>query len=570
MRIFWTLNGYYERLLVSGSGSSQTSLKILMSNIQKISTHQKCYHLGRIHENFGLEFIPKKTFIHLMHQALGHNPQIADNILLPSISTVENTLVDFSPTKYKFVTQGLSTNFHLELEWDDPQIPSIGSEKLEGYYKFNLSEIDLEVNDDSVFGELAHMKQIAEQKISNFINQIPLEVLHAAMLSVSSEEFSLSPATNITCWLEPRDLPSHLQLALSILKEQYLATEIEDLNDGVQALVSTYRTNYESVTYTNCDIPKLQVVENSGGEIDILISKGLYRDKLTQLIDEAEKYLLICSYRLEDIEIVTKIAEKSTQIPVWILTDFSDEVQDRVDLNMAGQLRDKSDYINSDIKKKECLQMLLQAGVGFRSGSFHVKTYISEKSAYLGSCNLTGGSLSRNGEAGLFWTGDSYHQELIDYFRHLWGCKANAKANPSPTGLKLEGILPQYKSNFHSLRFLNSHTFNQDLHRELQEFTKNPLEEIRIYTRSFNPTYQQLSLLRHLKHRIYYGSSNQTSLKAQLIPNLHAKIILLGRQVAYIGTQDFNFGRGSLLDLTYKTKNCDEIDEIYQNLRNLH
>jgi hypothetical protein len=570
MKIIWALAGYYERITEAEHKPPNTLLKTLMGNVRAISTEQKCYHLGRVHQNFGMKFLPETTFIHLMHQALGHSPQLATNILAPSISSLEITPWDFTPVRYRFVTQGLSDNFHLDLEPDDPQTLSTDSERWEGYYRLQLSVPLPGVDHGLIGGRIAQERQVAEQQIAILIDHDPLQVLHAALSNTNTEEFALSPSQNITCWLQPKDLPSHLQSALSVLKEQRITAELAALDEVVKTLVLTYRQTYIGATHPSHEIPELRVSDDLENKLEVLIGKGLHRDNLTQLIEQAEKYLLICSYRLEDIEIITRIAQKATQIPVWILTDFSDEVQDRVDLNMVGQSSIHPGYENSDIKKKECLQMLVQTGVGFRSGSFHLKTYISEKMAYLGSCNLTGGSLARNGEAGLLWSYGSYHQELIDYFRYLWESKTNAEANPSPTGLRIEGIRPQYRSSSPSIRFLESHTFNQDLQRELQELTKTPQEEIRIYTRSFNPTYQQLSLLKHLNYQVYYSSYNQTSLKASSIPNLHAKIILLGRQVAYIGSQDFNFGRGGLAELTYKTKNRDEIEAIYQNIRNLH
>ena len=275
---------------------------------------------------------------------------------------------------------------------------------------------------------------------------------------------------------------------------------------------------------------------------------------------------MICSYRLEDQAILQMIAEKSKQIPIWILTDFSNEVQDRVDSNMDGQRVSDPDYANSDLKKRQCLAMLRKAGLGFRSGNFHIKTYISEQSAYLGSCNLTGGSLERNGEAGMLWQNTSEHQFLVEYFRYLWTHQTTSQSIPSPNGFCNESLETISGSPPHSDRFLDHHTFKQDLSKSLKKFTG---QEVRIYTRNFQPLSPQLNLLTNPHNRIFYGSYNATTLQARRIPNLHAKIIIIGSQVAYIGSQDFAFRPHPLLDLTYKTTDPQEIKLITQQTQNL-
>ena len=73
-----------------------------------------------------------------------------------------------------------------------------------------------------------------------------------------------------------------------------------------------------------------------------------------------------------------------------------------------------------------------------------------------------------------------------------------------------------------------------------------------------------------MSDRIYFGNRNYTRLPAIPITNLHAKIIVIGSQVAYIGSQDFAFRPNPLLDLTYKTTNPQEIELITQQIKNLH
>ncbi|NJN76646.1 MAG: hypothetical protein HC796_11310, partial [Synechococcaceae cyanobacterium RL_1_2] len=337
----------------------------------------------------------------------------------------------------------------------------------------------------------------------------------------------------------------------------------------IQKFVNAYRAKYLEPIIIRDRFPDLATTKLRP-KVEIVIGKGNHRQILQNLIAKAQKFLLICSYRLEDREIMEMIVQKSQKIPVWILTDFSQEVQNRVDRQMEGQIEINPDFAGSDLKKKDCLRMLSKARISFRSGNFHLKTYISEQSAYLGSCNLTGGSLGRNGEAGTIWQNTSEHQFLIDYFRYLWQHQTSAQAIPSPTGFRNEslertrGLPPQ------SDRFLNHHAFKHDLSSSLKQFID---QELRIYTRNFEPLPLQLNLLNNARHRIFYGNYNATNLRAQKIPNLHSKIIIIGAQVAYIGSQDLDFRyqpHQSLIELTYKTTNPQEIESIKQKSQSLH
>jgi hypothetical protein len=76
-------------------------------------------------------------------------------------------------------------------------------------------------------------------------------------------------------------------------------------------------------------------------------------------------------------------------------------------------------------------------------------------------------------------------------------------------------------------------------------------------------------LLTNPRNRISFGSYNATSLQARKIHNLHAKIIIIGSQVAYIGSQDFTFSYNPLLDLTYKTTDSQEIKLITKQIQKL-
>jgi hypothetical protein len=554
MQIFWEVTGYYERLADDGRTITKTSLANLLTDLQAIATDQKRYHLPAVHQSFGLNFLPINAMTHLMQQTTGRSPLLADQTLRPFIQNPGD--LKSQQFQYRFVSTQLSKNFAKNLESDDPQIPNDFGDRCVGTYQY---ELPLKNVSNSI---IQNAQTEAVNNLRQIIQNHRLEVLNLALRGKNPELFAIPLDNDCTAWVQPTELHQALQQALKILRHQFENIAVSEI---IENLVNAYRAKYPEPVIISDRIPNLMIA-NITPKTDIRIGRGIHRQTLEKLITNAQKFLLICSYRLEDQAIVQMITEKSKQIPIWILTDFSNDVQDRVDSNMDGQRESNPDYANSDLKKRKCLGMLSKAGLGFRSGNFHLKTYISEQSAYLGSCNLTGGSLERNGEAGMLWQNTSEHQFLIEYFRYLWTHKTTSQSIPSPIGFRYESIEKVSSSPPQSDRFLDHHAFKQDLSISLQKFAG---QELRIYTRTFQPLSAQFNLLTNPRNRIYYGNRKYTSLSAEHITNLHAKIIIIGSQVAYIGSQDFAFRPNPLLDLTYKTTDSQEIKLITQQINNL-
>ena len=65
-------------------------------------------------------------------------------------------------------------------------------------------------------------------------------------------------------------------------------------------------------------------------------------------------------------------------------------------------------------------------------------------------------------------------------------------------------------------------------------------------------------------------SVTNQDLNIHIINNLHAKITILGNQVAYIGGINFNFNNSHSHDLMYKTTDTKEINQIISQLPSLH
>ena len=552
MYIVWEVAGYYERFADEGEALSQTSLVSLFTDLRVIATQQKRHSLSTFHQSFGLNFLPVNTLTHLIHKTSRRSPLLAEQTLYPQIQNPESLLSQ--KLQCRFVTTQLIENFAINLKHDDVEIPDNFIDRYVSSYRIKLGDVSNALTQDIQIHAINELEQ--------FVKNHPVEVLNFALSSINPKLFSIPLSNGFIAWLDLNDLEASLQQALQILRN---TEETALLSEFAQELVNAYRIKYPCKQIIGDDIPDL--VSMDAPSTDIKIGRGIHRQTLEELIFNARQFLLICSYRLEDEAIVEMIVEKSRQIPVWILTDFSNEVQDRVDANMDGTREAEQEYANADRKKRECLRMLSRANLGFRSGNFHLKTYISDQSAYLGSCNLTGGSLERNGEAGMLWHSTPEHAFLVKYFRYLWTSKANAQVIPSPLGFRTESLENSMTPAPINNCLLDQAAYKVDLTNSLRRFAG---QEIRIYSRNFQPLSPQLNLLSPTRSRIFYGNHNATGLQAKQIFNLHAKIVIIGSHVAYIGSQDFSFRHNPFIDLTYKTTNFQEIEVISHQARNLY
>lgn len=559
VKIIWEVMGYYERVLEDSTAIAQTSVSDLLTDLRTIATYHKQHHLPQVHQSFGLGFLPINTIPDLIQQTSGCSPILTDQVLRPVVR--DPNQLKPQRFRYQFVTTGLDKNFKIQIKPEDDQIPrNFVYHRCDGSYEIELSKIKNPIIETIKNEAIDHLRQLIKNQ--------PIEVINFALTSKTPDIFTISLPNDCTAWIKTNKLNKSFQQAIEILRNQ---TENDASSETIERLINAYRAKYPKPIVISDRIPDLQVT-NTAPKKDILVTKGTHRNIshrniIESLINNAQKFLLICSYRLEDQGIIEMISERSKTIPIWILTDFNRDVQDRVDQNMEGQIKVNSEYINSDQKKQKCLRILSRANIGFRSGKFHIKTYISDKSAYLGSCNLTGGSLGRNSEAGMIWQNTQEHQDLIHYFRYLWQFQTSSQSIPSPTGFRTESLERVNQSFPNSNYFLNYHEFKKDLSTSLSRYRN---ECVRIYTRNFWPLPTDIHLLNNSRNCIFYGAYNHSKIQATQINNLHAKIIIIGSQVAYIGSQDCAFSYNPLLELTYKTTNPEEVKQITQEAKHLH
>jgi hypothetical protein len=552
MKLFWKIKGEYRKITKDGQQIQATSLTTLINNIQKIASKQKISHISTIHKSFGLEFLPQEIVSSLTEKTIADSAIIAqkNNQQLVEISE------EFKPERflYQFIPEESTKIPPFNLSSNNPQIPENIITICQGTYQVNLLENS---NND----RLKQQREKALNELELIFKHQPLKILHLFLSNSDSQTCLISLANDCEVLLTIQDLPHNLQETLNFLIKN-------PSSPSPNQLVTAYQQKYLTFSPINL-ISSTSVNSHLPSSFKIEITKGKHRHILEELIDNATEFLLISSYRMEDQSIVEKICKKAAKLPlgIWILTDFGDKVQDLVDANMDGQIEDNPEYTYSNEQKELCLQLLANTGIGFRSGKFHLKAYISEKTAYLGSCNLTGGSLNRNIETGITFQNRLEHQFLINYFSYLWENKTEAEFLPS--GFQIQSLITNNLSPPISTQFLNQNQYEEDLTSSLQKFSLNPQGKIIICTRNFKPNSQQLIMLKKLPCQIYYSNFNHSDLEATKIPHLHSKIVIIGNQVAYLSTQDFAFYDYPLFDLTYKITDLAQIKEIKQQLKQL-
>ena len=402
------------------------------------------------------------------------------------------------------------------------------------------------------------MKQQWESYSSCDLIEMALESSNNTKLS-----FSIPDIPTIKVSIDLKELAPEIQEAVSFLRQEI--KEIETISTAARELVEEYQQKFTST------FPLPESIKLTTSHHQFIIGKKISRSAIEELINQAREFLFISSYIIESESIIELICQKAATLPqgVWILTDLNNEVIDAMDTQVENTPTSREAYQHSDAKKAQCLKLLLAAGARIRGGAFHLKTYISEKAAYLGSCNLTGGSLDFNLESGLISQGTTTHQDLFQYFIRCWKHKTKYDVLPYKTGFvqrSLNNVSPT--NRFNSQTLLTPYQYRADLYQELSKGS----EKVTIYSRSFFPGAEILSLLEtrptHV-YCVYYNNSlgnKNYRITTRFNSEVHAKITLIGNRVAYIGGVNFQFAPQGfkLIDLMYKTCDRKQISHIRQ------
>lgn len=570
MKLHLKLAGTFNRISINNTvtKTEEVTLPEWMKSHQAVATQVRQRSPQLLRQKFGMSFLSESSIVRLLQQT-HQTEQIYQVSLFQWLQPLEAAEAKPILSRYQFVSQ----NVQIELQPDDPQLPYHG-----GIKETSVAGIYEIIIDREIYGSrypgvsetwLNSLWQDVDQVWQNYS---PCDLIQMAFESIHNTGFSfcLSDSPEVKVSIDNSELPLEIQEAISYLREE--RADFANLSTAVRELVQEYQKN-RAPAATYFQLPeglKLQAYVNT--EHKFIIGRRKSRKAIEELINQAEQFLFISSYIIENESITELICQKAATLPqgVWILTDLRNEVIDAIDTQTETTSSAREAYQHSDEKKAKCLMMLLDAGARIRGGAFHLKTYISEKAAYLGSCNLTGGSLDFNLEGGLICQGSTTHQDLLEYFIRCWQYQTRYDVLCSSTvGSFIQRSLNNSSaaSGFHSQTLLTPSQYRNDLQLELSKFSG----KVAIYSRGFSPDAEIISLLPTRNTHVYcdgFIRTNNYRINSRLVSELHAKITLIGNSVAYLGGINFQFAPQGfkLIDLMYKTTNPAEVNQICQQL----
>ena len=389
MKLQIQLTGTFKRIPIDSQATETQSItpEQWMRSHFAVATQVRQRSPLLLRQKFGMSFLSESSIEKLLQQA--HYP-------IPFWrQALEN--IEAKPMLYRY--EFTSQEAYIQLRADDPQLPDWETDNVTGIYQITVEGNTYpDISQTCLDNIWLQVKQEWEKYSS-------CDRLKLALQSTGNDEFDfcLSDIPRVKVTVAIRQLPSEIREAIAFLKEECL--DRNSLSDAAVELVSQHQTE----TTSKIDLPLLEASElkTVTTQHQFVIGKRISRQAIEELISQAEQFLFISSYVIEDRNITELICQKATTLPqgVWLLTDLRDEVIDAIDSQVESIPKSREAYQHADDKKAQCLKLLLDAGVRIRGGAFHLKTYISETAAYLGSCNLTGGSLDFNLESGLICQG---------------------------------------------------------------------------------------------------------------------------------------------------------------------
>jgi hypothetical protein len=563
MKIHYQIQGTFYRQLEEGNLLSDVSLWQLLQEIQAVATqnHRRTPQLLR--QSFGLEFIPNSVLTDLLKIAneVTQEDQLYQSsslkLLFPRVSNLKESIAN------RYIYQFISSEITLDLLADDPQLPLFNGNETQQDGSYTV------ILDQPYYPGLS--LEIAEkiwQEAENFWQNLPnYQKIDRFLRNVDTQEAVFRINHQLRLGINWQELPLSFREAMISLRAGN--TDIYDQSELTQQLIQEYQENYRIIV--SC-FPENPLLKTNLFPVNKIVVRRKNRDLFQKIIAQAENFLLISSYILEDEALINQICEKSATLPqgVWILTDLRDEVVDRIDQQVRISEHLPEHFKRADERKKDCLRQLLDAKVKIRNGAFHLKTCISENYGYLGSVNLTRGSLDVNLESGIICKNNETHQQLINIFRYFWECSSRDHVIPvlGFDGFELRTV-KRYRQEYYpvSSSLLTPEQYYNDLLKELINFKG----KVVIFSRSFQATAELKSQLQRLNTIIYIDQemkSSDSTITIKQVKNLHAKITLLGNKIAYIGGINFNFSlkRQRNYDLMYKTTDSQEINQIIKLL----
>jgi hypothetical protein len=299
--------------------------------------------------------------------------------------------------------------------------------------------------------------------------------------------------------------------------------------------------------------PKFPVYPGSNVLPDCFIGRGVSLQVWRDLIRNARGHLLVASYIIEDLELARLIAEQAQRMPgrVRVLCNLKETFLEHLP-RLLGQEASRKPLPASDVSKLECLRVLLAAPLMlYHSEETHLKACVSERRGFLGSANLTPKSLRYNLESGaVFDDGPTLAALHGAIMGHIERAPAMVHLTPDGTGLLIEAA-PGSRQTRTSALFLPPRQYLTRLSDDLGRATTEVLALT--YTASSGTVLLSAGAA-HLRRSIAVDAALKLPHEAfSPVQNCHAKVVVLDRKVAYLGSSNAPGPKaGRLFDLMFR------------------
>lgn len=279
---------------------------------------------------------------------------------------------------------------------------------------------------------------------------------------------------------------------------------------------------------------------------------------LRRLISQAQRFLFVGSFVIEDIEAAGWLAQKAEHMPgrVWVMCDLKEAFQDHLDALLAGRLDPTDRRFELHRKKWESLRILLRSPAQVRWVNGHLKAYMSEREALFGSANLAPRSLRGNLESYLRFEDAESLRALYQTMATLWHYHSEAKVYRPGTGTGL--VLESIATGDRNEAFLRS-PVGKGPFMDHTVYATRVIQDLRQARKSVHALLYSVSgdsiLLKRGKRsleriigvdsrRVPEGETRVYSVNA-----CHAKIVVIDRRIVYMGGVNDPVPAGDMMDL---------------------
>jgi hypothetical protein len=470
---------------------------------------------------------------------------------LPKVISIKN---DYFFTKRK---QGhIHFDFDQNIKCENIETTIINDEYLRIKQKMNkILNLISEGNHSELFEHIIYSQKIEENRVRFW--QISLVEDYQLSLLIPLREL----APEIIELIQFQSSEGHDEKFSFYLKSRYKQLIFDYI---------VYTNNRYLLSSIADEIIKSIKTTDTKNQIDLLFFQKNMIQGIKSVIYSAQKFLLIASYIIEDIDITDLIIsmKKRKNLMVFVITSYTQRIFEDNRKNDFENKNERSRYL--DNLKIICLTKLLEAGCIVKYSDIHFKAILSENDFYIGSANLTRGSLYHNYECGIVSSKSTENSCLIKIFETLW-LNHSSHILSEDGSEQIKAIEVKERKHSDGVKITHQNILGvYDYYQQIKnKLNKNDYSRLLIFTWNVNidPGIRKLLLKNKFKVQIFYGNEAKDTDEfiSVKINHLHAKAVLFDDSDLFLGGIDFlqnPSNENALIDFMYYTNTKNIITQF--------